>query len=109
MKKELRDKWCAALRSGEYAQTRGVLHDSSGFCCLGVLCVVGGAVAKPVGDTDQFKYHGSAFFPDTNQLEKHYGLSDRLAAHLANKMNDKGSTFSEIADYIEAEVPVDDA
>lgn len=31
-------KWVAALRSGEYRQTQGVLKDSNGFCCLGVAC-----------------------------------------------------------------------
>ena len=31
-------KWVAALRSGEYRQTQGILQDSNGFCCLGVAC-----------------------------------------------------------------------
>lgn len=31
-------KWIAALRSGEYEQTRGALNDENGFCCLGVAC-----------------------------------------------------------------------
>lgn len=31
-----RATWIAALRSGEYSQTRGSLCDKSGFCCLGV-------------------------------------------------------------------------
>jgi hypothetical protein len=31
-------KWAKALRSGKYPQTNGVLRDSNGFCCLGVLC-----------------------------------------------------------------------
>lgn len=38
MNKEIKDKWVAALRSGEYKQTKGKLRDDSGFCCLGVLC-----------------------------------------------------------------------
>lgn len=29
--------WLAALRSGEYTQTCGVLKDGKGHCCLGVL------------------------------------------------------------------------
>jgi hypothetical protein len=33
-------KWVEALRSGEYTQTQGVLRDESGYCCLGVACVV---------------------------------------------------------------------
>lgn len=49
MKLEIRDRWVAALRSGDYPQTTGALQrtrpatiDSDvahpGFCCLGVLC-----------------------------------------------------------------------
>lgn len=30
------DEWIIALRSGEFAQTVGMLADSVGFCCLGV-------------------------------------------------------------------------
>lgn len=34
----LQRKWLAALRSGKYKQTNGVLHNyaNGGFCCLGV-------------------------------------------------------------------------
>lgn len=37
---EVKQKWVAALRSGEYKQARKQLRsdDSSGYCCLGVLC-----------------------------------------------------------------------
>lgn len=38
MRKDVADMWVAALRSGEYAQTRQFLRKSGGFCCLGVLC-----------------------------------------------------------------------
>lgn len=31
-------KWCEALRSGEYAQTTGQLQNEKGYCCLGVAC-----------------------------------------------------------------------
>lgn len=50
MHKEIADKWITALRSDEYAQTKGALEispeyleshpgmsDGVGFCCLGVL------------------------------------------------------------------------
>lgn len=40
MKKEIKERWVAALRSGEYAQTRQRLADDDGFCCLGVLCEI---------------------------------------------------------------------
>lgn len=39
MNKELKTKWIAALRSGEYKQGTNVLRDEDNrFCCLGVLC-----------------------------------------------------------------------
>ena len=38
MNQEVKEKWVAALRSGEYKQTKQTLHDKNGFCCLGVLC-----------------------------------------------------------------------
>lgn len=41
-------KWVDALRSGNYTQTNGALHDTGGYCCLGVACDVAyreGAIA----------------------------------------------------------------
>lgn len=44
MKQEVKDKWVAALRSGDYQQTHGKLAKQlsptspMGHCCLGVLC-----------------------------------------------------------------------
>lgn len=38
MKKEIADKWIAALESKEYSQGKGALKNKDGFCCLGVLC-----------------------------------------------------------------------
>lgn len=35
---EIKADWLAALRSGEYSQTKGALKDGIGYCCLGVLC-----------------------------------------------------------------------
>ena len=38
MNPEIRARWTAALRSGEYEQGRSVLRHNDLFCCLGVLC-----------------------------------------------------------------------
>lgn len=35
---DIKAKWIAALRSGEYKQGIGCLHESDEYCCLGVLC-----------------------------------------------------------------------
>ncbi len=37
MNPEVKSKWLAALRSGEYKQAKGLLRDHQGYCCLGVL------------------------------------------------------------------------
>lgn len=40
MRKDIMEKWTAALRSGEYKQGTERLNDKSlgAYCCLGVLC-----------------------------------------------------------------------
>lgn len=39
MNPEIKARWVAALRSGEYEQATGQLRNEHGeFCCLGVLC-----------------------------------------------------------------------
>jgi hypothetical protein len=38
MKADIKSKWLAALRSGQYEQTDMRLRHDGGYCCLGVLC-----------------------------------------------------------------------
>jgi hypothetical protein len=38
MKPEIKNKWVAALRSGEYQQGLHNLKSNNQYCCLGVLC-----------------------------------------------------------------------
>lgn len=61
MKKEIADKWIAALESGEYKQGQNVLRSDDGFyCCLGVLCelAVKEGVIKP-WDEGSGSYEGN--------------------------------------------------
>lgn len=37
MNQQIKQKWIAALRSGEYEQDTSYLRTNHGFCCLGVL------------------------------------------------------------------------
>jgi hypothetical protein len=37
-----RRKWVDALLSGKYKQAQGALHDTGGFCCMGVACDLSG-------------------------------------------------------------------
>jgi hypothetical protein len=97
----IKQDWLDALRSGKYTQTKEVLKDSRGYCCLGVLCDI--------------------LYPDKwRQLseecyETAYGYSVDLPMAIKEQcdienvqestlidLNDvKGKNFSEIADYIE--------
>lgn len=38
MNPEVKAKWVAALRSGEFQQGKNALKSEEGYCCLGVLC-----------------------------------------------------------------------
>ena len=54
-------KWVDALRSGEYAQTTGVLFrdsgdDEAGYCCLGVACDLSGLGQWIEDEDDQNEY-----------------------------------------------------
>ena len=65
MKREIAEKWTAALRSGEYEQGQGQLHKRNiefpdCFCCLGVLCelaVEEGVIQKAIlVDNEDYAY-----------------------------------------------------
>jgi hypothetical protein len=88
MDKDLKAKWIAALRSGEYKQGIGVLHHpvKKTYCCLGVLHrVITGEAPSRYWDCDR-----------PNDIMDIDGKVADLTA-----MNDEGSSFQEIADYIE--------
>lgn len=38
MNKEIKEKWVAALKSGDYEQGKYALRKNNKYCCLGVLC-----------------------------------------------------------------------
>lgn len=97
MDAELKAKWIAALRSGEYEQARYKLADSAGgFCCLGVLCVVAEMPISPDGERVDTAPEGDSYGP-INSLIGTEHQSEELT-----RLNDSGrESFSEIADYIE--------
>ena len=102
--KSIKDKWVKALRSGEFNQTDGTLRrdhgdGSVGYCCLGVLREV-------VDPNDQRSKDNEGGLLNSVQLGT-YGLDRRAQSKLAD-MNDAGSSFDEIADYIEKRLKVVD-
>jgi len=112
MKAEWKDKWVAALRSGEYKQTREQLYDGKGYCCLGVLCKITGK--KFFRDDYNHYYH--YYVKDTqngiredivlptdvmNEVDMRTKNGAYRPGLLLVNLNDSGKTFSEIADVIE--------
>jgi hypothetical protein len=107
MDAELKTKWLAALRSGEYSQTQQVLHrkDPNGYCCLGVLCEISESGTWD-SDGTYYKFHEKGVDLMAGGATVQRFLPWTISSNLAN-MNDDGTTFPEIADWIEENVPSD--
>lgn len=101
MKRELRDRWTAALRSGEYAQGAGRLKavDDKGvavFCCLGVLCEIEQVSSAPAVPHPSIYWF---FFPNgrretgvpDDQWMKNRGITNW--GGLPSKNDNEGLTF----------------
>ena len=117
MKRKLRDKWCKALRSGDYKQGSGSLKcllDDGGIahCCLGVLCEISDetnfeipwSLSKAFDVTDG-EYCSKTFLPEL--FSRSVDLSMENQRSLA-EMNDNQWSFGKIADWIEKNIPVED-
>ncbi len=124
--KEAIRQWVAALRSGEYSQTKGILRDNRGFCCLGVACDL---FSKQVPNGWWMPEDNQGFIPfrsvSTKQTEgevtsevltdavaEWLGLGGDFNPSIVNgefskeslaDANDSGMPFSQIADIIEKE------
>jgi hypothetical protein len=116
MKRELKAKWLAALRSGEYKQGKSALKDGFGdenkYCCLGVLCEVAGVPYDKTHRAFAFdsEYGGVVYrtgYPDGGWSFAN-GLGNAFAHDCANMNDEQGLTFNEIADFIEKELPDED-
>lgn len=122
MNPDIKQRWMAALRSGEYVQGRGklapVLSDGTQtHCCLGVLCelaVKDGIITSNKSPSGESIYYGrhSAFgvLPDEvvdwAELELHHNSPHVLFGPLdinedLTVINDVGCPFSHIADFID--------
>jgi hypothetical protein len=96
MKKEIRDRWVTALRSGEYEQGIARFERGGRFCCLGVLCdVIGEPPNSPSG---------------SGQWSLVRDLLDGIDPHDLAYLNDNERLgFPEIAEWIDAHVPVEES
>jgi hypothetical protein len=102
MTPEFKQKWIEALRSGQYTQaTQRLKNEDGGFCCLGVAChLIDPAKWSPNKDVGGLDWGDcKSQLADQNLADK-LGLPTSLVQRLAIK-NDEGTTFAEIADYLE--------
>ena len=115
MNPEIKERWIAALESGDYPKTKGVLKDEEGYCCLGVLCEIAiqdGVIKKiPPNNRQNYMSKVGAFLP--RKVAKWAGIKDvshpksdpdsseqgKLAAH-----NDLSEDFSTVIQVIKDEL-----
>jgi len=114
MPEETMKKWLEALRSGEYKQGRRFLKTEEGYCCLGVLQDVLDEKVEvgPYGQVSTLPTSG--WLHSKNILFRRDDTDSSLCRNpgfskigrdrgwtTAACSNDKGYTFSEIADALE--------
>ena len=124
MNSEVKGQWTAALRSGEYEQGSGVLRTiGNTYCCLGVLCelaVKANVIPVPVISGESYSYgpegdRESWFLPapvkawagieasdpavPNSEVDSDADVDDVITL---SRMNDRGDTFGQIADAIDA-------
>lgn len=115
------DRWIAALRSGKYKQTTGVLCREGAYCCLGVLCELAIEDGIPMEKIAQMAYGSTGADSEFYEFEVlpaivrtwagmatsvgGYGTDADMDiiqnTHTLAYRNDRGATFKEIADLIE--------
>jgi len=107
-----KEDWIRNLESGEYPKTAHYLHDSFGYCCLGVLIESSGIgfntgmpYYKGSGKEIDKPYYESnnRNIADTGALSQvglyHFGISDEEQLALMT-LNDENETFKEVIEYI---------
>lgn len=112
MNSKVKKLWLKALRSGKYKQTKGVLKNHKGYCCLGVLADIYNKDKINSG----WKYDD--YLKQYRYEEKVGVLSDNICkwANISTQggfhnikgeykalvtFNDRGKSFKQIANYIE--------
>jgi hypothetical protein len=112
MNQKIAKKWIDALRSGQYRKSKHCLKNKRGYCCLGVLTDLYRKEHKKEWDYNSNHKQYSFMFA-YNFLPKEViewaGMRNEFGEFYVNKEkritlyeeNDKGKSFSEIADIIE--------
>jgi len=103
---EIKAKWLAALRSGEYPQGKFKLLRDGKYCCFGVLFELAIPEEKyPDGNCFFFSGREGGKFRNFDEIVAYLGIEDYLTLidmNDGNNPENKSYSFSEIADYIEA-------
>lgn len=108
MNKRIKTKWIKALRSREYKQCKDVLKNNNTFCCLGVLCDLHAKEKKIKNpwqtDNSYLDTYVTGVLPKV--VISWSGLPDANPVVGVNKialsdLNDTGTKFNKIANYIE--------
>lgn len=120
MKKDIKEKWVAALRSGEYKQGKDALmretEEGQEFCCLGVLCDLAVQSGLPVelGQTGLYDPRATYDLEEGHlprSVREWAGLDDRdprvrvgSSTRSLSSLNDRGTSFRDIARLIEEQL-----
>ena len=111
MKPEWKEKWVKALRSGQYAQTSGMLHSENpngahSYCCLGVLLDISdiGHFEGPLYHLEECDAENRIVFcgGELESLTGYFEVTLEQQNKLVQMNDENGNTFAEIADYIES-------
>lgn len=122
MDSEIKEKWVAALRGGEFEQGQGALSEYGNYCCLGVLCelaVKDGVIEKCDGINVAKVFYDSEVAVLPGRVVTWAGLGDEnpcvdvsegrvtcqvALAELNDGMYGPAWSFAQIADVIEAQL-----
>ena len=112
--KEHRRLWVEALRSGKYKQGESLLRSRDDhYCCLGVLCDLAGVkweVGHDGNDDECWSVEDYNYAAAPQSVMNFVGLNSCFGSFgpgndALSFMNDRGDSFSEIADLIESNPP----
>lgn len=119
-------KWLRALRSGKYKQTTGTLQDKDGYCCLGVACKVlipkskieykyeidentGEDIKTEFleGDLPNEQKYAPKWLKNISEVSitDEYNETETLKEELTDLNDNRGWSFEQIADALEATYP----
>ncbi|HEY6018439.1 MAG TPA: hypothetical protein VIY48_00610 [Candidatus Paceibacterota bacterium] len=112
MKKADAEKWLAALRSGQYEQSKSKMFDGQGYCCLGVLQMeLGGEIVKQepmeLPSYSWLVSKGITFYNAEGYTTYSPNIGDSHN-NSASSLNDCGVSFLELADLLEREIEYTD-